>query len=273
MQPHLIRIAAPATAVLLTCAFPAVAQERLNDRDLRALVQRIDEDAERFEKSLNRGLDDSPLDGTWEEEEITGAVHRFEEAADRLDDEIDDRARTVATVREVLARAAILDGFVGDRPVGTVARGDWEALRARLDDLSRAFGVRWHWRFGAVATTPPAQRLDDDEMKRLIARIEERTDRLKDSLDDDLDDTRAERRGEALLAALDAATDRLRDTFDDDRQADGLVGRVLWEAGRLEQFLAGRRLGTSARGDWDLLRAELRELARGYGVASSAFPL
>lgn len=273
MKPDLICIAAATAAILLSFPAASAAQERLSDRDVRELAQRIDKDAERFESSLERGIDHSTLNDTWEEEEINDAVHRFEEAADRLDDHLDDRGRTTETVREILRRAAMIDRFVGDRPIGTVAQGDWEALRTRLDDLARAYGISWYWQLGTDAAVAPARRLSDDEMRRLIERIEENTDRLDDSLGDDLDDSRAETRGKALLKSLDAATDRLRDTFDDDRQASGLVGRVLWEAGRLEQFLAGRRLGTKARGDWEQLRGQLRELARGYGIEFSPHSL
>jgi hypothetical protein len=55
------------------------------------VLKRLEEDTDRFSKSLDSALDRSVLNGTQAEDEINGYVHQFEEATDRLKDRYEDQ--------------------------------------------------------------------------------------------------------------------------------------------------------------------------------------
>jgi hypothetical protein len=264
-----------AVLAVVATASPATAagqSRRLNDDEIRALLERIEQDADRFKKSLHDAIDRGSLDGTWEEDEIERFVDNFEDATDRLEDRFGDHDAATPIVREVLSRAAFLEDVVASREVGPVAQGDWRTLRGRLDQLAAAYGLRWDWMLGGPALADPARRLTDAQLERLVKDIEETTDRFRDSLDDAIDhsslkDTATEREADGLLDQFDKATDRLRDRTDDGRvEPAGLVGRVLRQGERIDLFMARHSMGPRAEDDWLRLRTQLRELAEGYGI-------
>lgn len=59
--------------------------------DVKRVLKRLEEDTDRFSKSLDSALDRSVLNGTQAEDEINGYVHQFEEATDRLKDRYEDQ--------------------------------------------------------------------------------------------------------------------------------------------------------------------------------------
>jgi hypothetical protein len=263
------------TCTLLSAAWliaPAEAQpKRLNDDQVRALLDRIENGADKFKDSLDDGLDKGALKGTWEEDEIERDVENFERASDALEDGFKNGSAAGSLVQEVLTRASVIDHFVAERPVGQLAEADWKALRAHLDELASAYGVNWRWTFADLAPATAPRRLSDREMHDLVERIESSIDRLKDSLDKGLDrsainDTNAEDQAEALVDGLDATADRLRDRFDDDDQAADAVGRLLWQARRLERFMNRYDVGPQAQADWRLVQGAVRDLAHSYGM-------
>jgi hypothetical protein len=252
----------------------AVQSPRLNDDEVRALLDRIEEDADRFERSLKDAVDQRRADPTWRSDEMVDRyVDEFEDATERLEDRFRDGRAATGLVQEVLRRGAVLDRFVAERPVGAIAQRDWMTLRSRLDDLAFAYGVRWDWTTGAPAAVAPAQRLRDDELARLVDSLEKSTDAFRERLDDAIedgpaDDTATDREADALMKAFDEATDDLHDRFDTDDPMGPLVSRIVREAERLDDFVRRHRLSPQARADWEHVRALVRELAGGFGVYS-----
>ena len=123
---------------------------------------------------------------------------------------------------------------------------------------------------GALAQEP--SRLSDDQVERLLERIEKSADKYRDSLDDALDksrldDSKREKEINRYVKEFEDATDRLEKHFDDDKTAAEDVRNVLTRAIRLDNMMSRDPFTDRAQGDWRLLRNDLDELARAYGVA------
>ena len=69
--------------------------------NLKETLRRLEEDTDRFTKSLDSDLDHSALNGTRAEDEINRYVHDFEEATDHLKNRFDDRQASPGLAREV----------------------------------------------------------------------------------------------------------------------------------------------------------------------------
>ena len=122
---------------------------------------------------------------------------------------------------------------------------------------------------GAFAQEPT--RLSDEQVERLLERIEKSADKYRDSLDDALDNSRLDdsKREEEInryVKEFEDATDRLEKHFDDDKTASEDVRNVLTRAIRLDNMMSRYPFSDRAQGDWRLLRNDLDELARAYGV-------
>ena len=122
----------------------------------------------------------------------------------------------------------------------------------------------------AIAQEPT--RLSDEQVERLLERIEKAADKYRESLDDaldksHLDDSKREEEINRYVKEFEDATDRLESRFDDDKTAAEDVRNVLTRAVRLDSMMSRFAFTDRAQGDWRLLRNDLNELARAYGVA------
>ena len=148
-------LASPAmmVALLTGAALPAAAQEptRLSDDQVERLLDRIEKAADTFRESLGDALDDSRIDDSKLEKQLNDYVHAFENATDRLEERFDDDKATGEDVKEVMTRAAAINGMMTRFELTDRAQGDWRLLRNDLNELARAYNVVWEW---TVAVAP-----------------------------------------------------------------------------------------------------------------------
>lgn len=120
----------------------AVAPQR---EDVKRILKRLEEDTDRYSKSLDSALDKSPLNGTRAEDEINNYVHQFEEATDHLKDKYEDQGAAPNLTREVLSRAQSIDRFMRRNSLGGQAESDWRIVRSDLNLLARSYRITWRW--------------------------------------------------------------------------------------------------------------------------------
>ncbi len=114
---------------------------RSDAREIRDLLEDIEDGADDFRGSLDRALDESRLNGSRREDEINKFVKEFERATDRLRSRIDD----TTAAREVLRRGEAIDNFMRRNRLSSSAERDWADLRRDLDRLSRRYNIDTRW--------------------------------------------------------------------------------------------------------------------------------
>jgi len=119
--------------------------ERTTEKDVKALLARLERDADRFRSSLASALDKSRFDGSKTEDNINRFNKDFENATDRLKDRYSDKQSASGIVREILGHGALIDSFVSRNVANERTREDWLAVRNDLDDLARTYNVSWEW--------------------------------------------------------------------------------------------------------------------------------
>ena len=129
--------------VLNTMAYGA--QRRINEREVRDLIRRIETGADRFQQSLDKALDHSKLDGSRREDNINEFVKDFEHATDRLKDRVEGNRATNQEVEDVLGRGVSIDNFMRRHRLDSRSQNDWASLRRDLDSLARVYSVSTRW--------------------------------------------------------------------------------------------------------------------------------
>ncbi|HEX8559181.1 MAG TPA: YMGG-like glycine zipper-containing protein [Pyrinomonadaceae bacterium] len=118
---------------------------RINDRQLDALLRRIENGADRFRASMGTALDRSRYDGTRAEDNINQFMRDFETATDQLRSRFNSRSSVAADVENVLRQATYIDDFMTRQTLAVRVENDWTTLRGDLNQLATAYNVAWNW--------------------------------------------------------------------------------------------------------------------------------
>jgi outer membrane murein-binding lipoprotein Lpp len=277
--------AAAILALMLLAGFANLAQAqrpyRLSEGDLRGLIDRLERDSDQFRQSLDSSLDRSRLDGSRAEDRINDFIKDFEASTDRLKDRFDDDRSASATVQEVLERGARIDRFVTNHRLTGRAYDDWRRVRTDLDELASAYSVAWTWPVVEVTVVDPnapvvgerhARRINDNDVKSIISRMDSHAEHFRHSLDEALDHSRFNHTGaeddiNAFVKNFERSTERLKDHFGKHNAAGDDAEEVMRRAARIDSFMRAHELSSRAQEDWRALRRDLDELALAYNVS------
>jgi hypothetical protein len=118
---------------------------RANDQQVRQLLTRTKNDADRFRQSLDRALSGSRIDGSRGDDNIDQFVMDLTETTNHLIDHFDRRQVVTNDVEDVLRFGVSIDGFMQRHQLATQAENDWLTVRRDLDEVARAYNVAWDW--------------------------------------------------------------------------------------------------------------------------------
>jgi hypothetical protein len=264
---------------------------RLSDKDVEKILQRIEQQSDKFRSSLDSALDKSRFNGSNREDDINSFVKEFYKETKNLRDRFDSRKSTAPDVQRVLDRAARIDGFMRRFSLSSRAQDDWSTLKSYLDELASAYNVSWRW-FDSGGYPPPTvgypgdpspypnrvtvgsvpYRVSDREVEQILRRIEQQSDKFRSALDSALDKSRfnGSRQEDDInrfVKEFYEHTKTLRDHFDDHKSTSADVQSVLERAASIDSFMLRNRLRkNNALKEWQTLRGNLSDLARVYNV-------
>jgi hypothetical protein len=115
---------------------------RLNDRELRALLERIKRGSDQFRNSLNKALKNDRTIDRQSRDNINQTLKDFSGAVERAKNKTNDQA-FVSQAEELLRWASTIDRFMSTHRLGGPAQSDWASVRGGLDELARAYNLAW----------------------------------------------------------------------------------------------------------------------------------
>ena len=126
--------------------------------------------------------------------------------------------------------------------------------------------------FSVVAQAQEPYRLNDKEVKKLMAQLKKDTGRFRKSFDSSLDRSRLngtnrEDNINQFLKSYEDATERLYSRFKDNKAVGADVEAVLDGAAEIDRFMTRRLASERAERDWAAVRQDLRRLADAYNVS------
>ena len=127
--------------------------------------------------------------------------------------------------------------------------------------------------FSVVARAQDAPyRLNDKEVKKLMAQLKKDTGRFRKSFDSSLDRSRLNGTNREddinhFLKNYEDSTERLYSRFKDNKSVGADVEAVLDGAAELDRLMTRRIASEKAERDWAAVRDDLRRLADAYNVS------
>ena len=248
-------------------ATPALAADRLTDRDVKSLVASIEEGRDRFDDALDDRLKRSIVRGPGGEVNVRQFLDDFQETIDRLEERLKPEYAASAEAAALLRQASGIDRFFRDQPAGTKGESEWNRLATDLKALAAAYGADFPLTEGATV-----RRIGDRELAAIADDIARSAGELKRSLNDDLKkDTTVEKSDrdaivhEADLLSKDAKT--LRSRVKDGKPSSAEADRVLQRATKLRAFIDNHQVPASSKA-WTDIAPRLQTLAGAYGTTS-----
>ncbi|HEY0761344.1 MAG TPA: hypothetical protein VGD61_03145 [Pyrinomonadaceae bacterium] len=115
-------------------------------------------------------------------------------------------------------------------------------------------------------------RLNDKQVKKVMAQLKKDTGRFRKSFDSSLDRSRLngthrEDDINRFLKNYEDATERLYSRFKDNKSVGADVEAVLDGAAEIDRFMERRLASERAQRDWSAVRQDLRQLADAYNVS------
>ena len=263
----LIHVLFAAAAVVIP--WPAIAADRLTDRDVKELVGRIEQQRDRFDDALDDKVKHDVLRGEAGEVNVDKFLNDFQENIDRLEQRLKPDYAASTEAGTLLRQATAIDRFFRQQPSGTKGESEWNRLATDLKALAGAYGTDF-----PLADNAMVRRIGDGEVVAAVEGTEKAGERLKKSLETDLkantsvdQPTRAAIVQEAEDLSKDAKTlrSRLKDSKPSSAEADQLIAR----AGKLQKFIEGHQVPASAS-ELPALGTSLRTVAEAYRVGSAA---
>jgi hypothetical protein len=117
---------------------------KLNDFQMRQLVDRLNVRSSTFSRSLRNDLNRSSY-GNRSADEVRRQLSDFETALVQLRNRVNSRQSTSSDARNVLDRAAFLNNYLAQRQLSNLTENSWSSLRTDLESLASAYNIAWNW--------------------------------------------------------------------------------------------------------------------------------
>lgn len=252
------------------------AQRRINrvsDRQVSVILQRLERSSGRFRGTLDTSLDRSRLDGTRREDDLNSIVRDFDNATTQLKDRFGLHRAVAADVDNVLQRAAPINDFMNRNRVNSQTQNAWTSVRTDLDALANLYNVSWQWNRQTLppVNTSQSPRLSDSQLNQLIQRIQTGGDTFRSSLTNAFGQSRYNRETNINVAVRDFknATVQLRNRFDSRQSVASDVEHLIAQAAPIDTYMHNNRLTNRAQNDWSTLRGDLNTLAGAYNLSAN----
>ena len=265
---NLFRCAAIAGGVLLALglAAPVVAADRLNDKDVKQLIDRIDNERDRFEDQLDGKLKRSIVRGPRGEVNVETYLDDLQENLDKLKGRFTSDYSGSAEVTTLLRQGSDIQRYMATLPANFDGASEWNRLSSSLTELAAAYGTSF-----PVVEGELARRMNDKEVEKTASDVAKSADQFKHDLDASLkaDQTvsAATREGAVKEAdTLKESAEKLASTLDDDKPATGEARTLLQHAAAMKSAAAGRTLSAAAKTSWGEVEDGLAKIAQAFGL-------
>jgi hypothetical protein len=260
--------AAGAVVVAALVAVPAVSADRLPDKDVKALLERINNERDRFEDQLDGKIKNSILRGESGEVNVERFLDDLQENVGRLKDRFKSDYSASAEATTVLRQGTDIQRFMSKQPPAFDGASEWTRLAASLGELAKVYATTF-----PLPEGQQARRLNDREVEKVASELAKSAEQFKKDLESALKtdttiDQPAKDAAVQEVNGLKEDAEKLASTLDDGRPASGEAKAVLDRAARIRGAAAssGRALSPTAQTAWAAVDTGLQKVAMAFDL-------
>ena len=253
------------TVALLCCvlvgsgvAFAQTAQ-RLTDKDVKSLLEAVDNARDRFEDQLDGKLKSQVLRGPNGEVDVARFLDDLQENTGRLKERFTPEYAASAEVAAILRQGTAIAGFMKQHS-GIKGSSEWDRMAADLGRLAGAYGTKF-----PLEGDAPVRRINDREAADAATQVAEQADRFKNAVNREQTLAKPVKDGikgqaDAVKNAANTLTSRLKDSKPSTSEA-----RQLFEAVRVMRESA-KDVSPASLAPIGQMQAPLTTLSQAFGI-------
>jgi hypothetical protein len=266
----LLRLAALVGAASLFVPGTAAAQsgERLTDRDVKSLLETVDNGRDKFEDTLDGKLKNSVLRGPAGEVNVGKFLDDFQQNVDKAKDRFTPDYAASAEVQTVLRQASDIDVYFRGLPGGYKGASEWDRLLIDLRRLAEAYGTTF-----PLPPNATVRRINDGEAAQSARLVAQQAGAFRKAVDSDKAMAKPAR--DALkreAQELEKRAKTLESRVKDHKPATSEARAVFEQAGTMQDSF-GSQLPPGALQAWGGMRASLTKLQQAFGMLAPLAPL
>src|ERR1044072_806471 len=116
---------------------------RITDRQVTGILQRLERSSNQFRVSLNTALISGRIDQTRPQNDINSFEPAFRASIDQFRDRFNHRTAVASDVQNILQKAQLVNGFMTRHRLNVTAQNNWAAVRTDLNALASAYRLSW----------------------------------------------------------------------------------------------------------------------------------
>jgi hypothetical protein len=235
---------------------------RLSDKDVKGLLEAVDNSRDRFEDQLDSDLRHSTFKGPLGEVNVSRSLDDFQQAVKKLRERFTPQYSAGVEVGAVLQQAASIDQFLKERGEGTKGSAEWKQLVADLTKLAEAYKTRF-----PMPPDATIRRMNDADVAGAANSLAANADRLKGELGRDTAMAAADREQAGReLDVVKKQANTVRSRAQDGKPATAEARELVTAVGRVANMLAGRTLSQQATNALGSMRGAVQKLQDAFGI-------
>jgi len=249
---------------LALCPLPLLAhtsQDRLPDKDVKAIIEQVDDARDKFEGNLASTFKTAQLRGPSGETRVEAFLQDYQDNVKKLKDRFTATYSASAEVATVLKQATSLHEFMLSSPTGTKGRSEWDREASSLKTLAEAYATTFPLPDGATA-----RRMNDSETAEAASDLSSAADRFKRDLDKDA--TLAKVDKDAVKKDVDAViklANAVKSRTSDGKPATAEARQLMDQMGKLQTFVS-MHVTQGAMTSWQSMQGAVGRLQQAFGL-------
>ena len=245
-------------------AVPLFAADRPSDKDVKQLMERIDNERDRFEDQLDGKIKHNILRGPRGEVDVSKYLDDLQDNVKKMEERFTSQYAASAEVTTVLRQGSDIQRFMATQPPNLDGASEWNRLASSLGELASAYATTF-----PMAEGQQARRLNDNEVKAAANEVAKGTDQLKKALDSSMKQNASIDKAtrEAALKDVDALKEtskKLAGTIGG-KPASGEAQAMLDVAAKIRGKMAGRPM-PAVQSAWGPIESSLEKVAQAFNA-------
>jgi len=262
----LLTVGAVTFLMTVSLVVPAAGADRLTDKDVKKLLEQVNDNRDRFEDQLDGKVKRSILRGPRGEVNVEQFLDDLQENVKHLKERFTENYAASAEATTVLRQGSDIQRYMSQQPPNFQGASEWNRLASSLEALAAAYGTTFPMAEGASA-----RRINDREVSQAAKEIAKVADQykkeLRSSLEKDKSIDKATR--DAALGEVDALkrdAKALASRLDGGEPASGEAKQLLQQVAAIQTASSARPPSPAAQSAWTSIRSAVEKVTQAFGL-------